>query len=85
MIDEAGEEGIWTKTIKQRLNLHDAVFRSASKYLESRNMIADMKSVEHPTRKMYIKSSLRPSDRATGGPWYTDGERQGNRTTREVQ
>lgn len=23
---------------------------------------------------MYIKSSLQPSDRATGGPWYTDGE-----------
>jgi DNA-directed RNA polymerase III subunit RPC6 len=33
-----------------------------------------MKSVEHPNRKMWIKSSLRPSDRATGGPWYTDGE-----------
>ena len=37
-------------------------------------MITDMKSVEHPTRKMYIKSSLQPSDRATGGPWFTDGE-----------
>lgn len=37
-------------------------------------MISDMKSVEHPTRKMYIKSSLQPSDRATGGPWFTDGE-----------
>lgn len=37
-------------------------------------MITDMKSVEHPTRKMYIKSTLRPSERATGGPWYTDGE-----------
>jgi DNA-directed RNA polymerase III subunit RPC6 len=23
---------------------------------------------------MYIKSSLQPSDRATGGPWFTDGE-----------
>lgn len=37
-------------------------------------MISDMKSVEHPNRKMYIKSSLQPSDRATGGPWFTDGE-----------
>jgi DNA-directed RNA polymerase III subunit RPC6 len=37
-------------------------------------MISDMKSVEHPARKMYIKSSLRPSDRATGGAWYTDNE-----------
>ena len=23
---------------------------------------------------MYIKASIRPSDRATGGPWYTDNE-----------
>lgn len=31
-----------------------------------------MKSVEHPNKKMYIKASLSPSERATGGPWYTD-------------
>ena len=74
LIDEAGEDGAWTKTIKSRTNLHDAVFRAAIKHLESKNMISDMKSVEHPTRKMYIKSSISPSERATGGPWYTDGE-----------
>lgn len=75
LVDEAGEDGIWSKTIKSRLgNLHDAVFRAAIKNLESKNMIADMKSVEHPARKMYIKSTLRPSERATGGPWYTDNE-----------
>lgn len=74
LIDEAGDDGIWSKTIKARSNLHDAVFRSAIKHLESKNMISDMKSVEHPMRKMYIKASLRPSDRATGGPWYSDGE-----------
>jgi len=33
-----------------------------------------MKSVEFPTRKMYIKSSTRPSERALGGAWYTDSE-----------
>jgi len=37
-------------------------------------MISDMKSVEHPTRKMYIKASLQPSERATGGAWFTDGD-----------
>lgn len=74
LIDEAGSEGLWTKTIKARSQLHDVLFRGVIKFLESRNMISDMKSVEHPTRKMYIKSTLRPSDRATGGPWYTDGE-----------
>ena len=74
LIDEAGDDGIWSKTIKTRSNLHDAVFLSAIKHLESKSMISDMKSVENPTRKMYIKSSIRPSDRATGGPWYSDGE-----------
>jgi DNA-directed RNA polymerase III subunit RPC6 len=74
LIDEAGSEGIWTKAIKTRANLHDAVFRAAIKALESKHMIADMKSVEHPTRKMYIKASLQPSTRATGGSWYTDNE-----------
>lgn len=74
LIDEAGPDGIWSKTIKAKTNLHDATFRGCIKHLESKNMISDMKSVEHPTRKMYIKSSLSPSDRATGGPWYTDGE-----------
>jgi DNA-directed RNA polymerase III subunit RPC6 len=74
LIDEAGDDGAWTKTIKLKTNLHDATFRSCIKHLESKSMISEMKSVEHPTRKMYIKSSLSPSDRATGGPWYTDGE-----------
>jgi DNA-directed RNA polymerase III subunit RPC6 len=74
LIDEAGDEGIWSKTIKAKTNLHDSTFTSCIKHLSSKSMISEMKSVEHPTRKMYIKSSLSPSDRATGGPWYTDGE-----------
>src|SRR5271168_1006638 len=74
LIDEAGDDGVWARTIKSKANLHDAVFNAAIKHLESKNMISNMKSVEHPARKMYIKSSVRPSDRATGGPWYTDGE-----------
>lgn len=74
LIDESGDEGIWSKTIKAKLNLHDSTFNQCIKHLSSKSMISEMKSVEHPTRKMYIKSSLSPSDRATGGPWYTDGE-----------
>ncbi|TGO54278.1 hypothetical protein BOTNAR_0272g00040 [Botryotinia narcissicola] len=72
--EKAGQEGIWTKTIKARSNLHDAVFRTALKHLETKHLISEMKSVEARNRKMYIKSSLQPSDRATGGAWYTDNE-----------
>ncbi|RDL42518.1 uncharacterized protein BP5553_02497 [Venustampulla echinocandica] len=74
LIDEAGDDGIWTKTIKAKLKIHDTIMRTCLKHLEGRNLIADMKSVEHPTRKMYILSSLRPSERASGGPWYSEGE-----------
>ncbi|EKD18384.1 uncharacterized protein L3040_007589 [Drepanopeziza brunnea f. sp. 'multigermtubi'] len=73
-IDEAAADGAWSKIIKNRSNLHDSLFQSAIKHLRARNLITEMKSVEHPTRKMFILSSLRPSERTTGGPWYTDSE-----------
>lgn len=74
IIDEGGSDGAWTKIIKTRSNLHEAVYKAAIKHLESKNMVTDMKSVEHPTRKMYIKTSVRQSDKSTGGPWFTNGE-----------
>ena len=74
VIDEAGADGIWNRTIKNKLNMHEAVVKNCIKYLETKGYIASMKNVEHPNKKMYIKANLRPSDRATGGPWFTDGE-----------
>ena len=74
MVDEAGADGIWSRTVKARLGMHDSVLKQALKFLESKGYIKDMKSVEHPNKKMYIKAGLRPSDRATGGPWYTDSD-----------
>ncbi|POS84342.1 hypothetical protein EPUL_003609, partial [Erysiphe pulchra] len=73
-IDESGQDGIWSRTIKTRTNLHDSIFASSIKFLMGKGYICEMKSVEHPGRKMYIKASLRPSERATGGAWFTDGE-----------
>lgn len=72
MIEDAGADGIWSRTLKARLGMHDSVLKQHLKFLESKSYIKDMKSVEHPNKKMYIKASLRPSDKATGGPWYTD-------------
>jgi len=74
LVDDAGAEGIWSKTIKTRSGLHDTTMRQALKALETKRLISDMKNVQHPTRKMYIKSSIRPSDNATGGAWFTEGE-----------
>lgn len=33
-----------------------------------------MKDVKYPSRKMFIRKGLKPSDEATGGSWYTDSE-----------
>ncbi|KAM7188453.1 DNA-directed RNA polymerase [Naviculisporaceae sp. PSN 640] len=74
VIDEAGADGIWNRTIKNRLNMHESVVKNCIKFLETKGYIAPMKSVEHPNKKMYIRANLRPSERATGGPWFTDGE-----------
>jgi DNA-directed RNA polymerase III subunit RPC6 len=74
MIDEAGADGIWTRTLKARLGMHDSVFKAAVKALESRGYVSQLKSVEAVNKKMLIRADLRPSDRATGGPWYTDSD-----------
>jgi len=74
VVDEAGADGIWNRTIKHKLNMHESVVKNCIKYLETKGYIASMKNVEHPNKKMYIKANLRPSERATGGPWFTEGE-----------
>ncbi|KAI9790567.1 MAG: 34-kDa subunit of RNA polymerase III (C) [Piccolia ochrophora] len=73
-IDSAGREGIWTRTIKLRTNIHQSVVTRSLKSLESRGMIKQVKSVKYPTRIIYMLTSLSPSEDVTGGPWFTDGE-----------
>ncbi|KAK3990867.1 hypothetical protein QBC44DRAFT_324320 [Cladorrhinum sp. PSN332] len=71
-IDEAGNDGIWKRTIENRVNISDAVMKLCIKVLEQKGYITSMRSVENPNRKMYIRADLSPSDRATGGPWFND-------------
>lgn len=72
LIDDSGGDGIWSQTLQRRLNMNDTVLKNTLKQLSLKGLIAPFKSVEHPNKKMYIKASIQPSDRATGGPWYTD-------------
>ncbi|KAL8408687.1 hypothetical protein RB594_007222 [Gaeumannomyces avenae] len=72
IIDEAGADGIWSRAVLRRLGMHDATLKQALKQLESKGFISEMKSVEHPNKKMYIKANIKPSEKATGGPWYND-------------
>ncbi|CCH42067.1 DNA-directed RNA polymerase III subunit [Wickerhamomyces ciferrii] len=73
-IEASGREGIWTKTIKARTNLHQHVVLRCLKSLEGQRFIKSVKSVKFPTRKIYMLYHLTPSIEVTGGPWFTDGE-----------
>lgn len=73
-IEASGREGIWTKTIKARTNLHQHVVSRCLKSLETQRFIKSVKSVKFPTRKIYMSYHLTPSIEVTGGPWFTDGE-----------
>ncbi|KAI9821111.1 MAG: 34-kDa subunit of RNA polymerase III (C) [Pycnora praestabilis] len=73
-IESSSREGIWTKTLKMRANIHQSILTRCLKSLETRNFIKTIKSVKYPARKIYMLSSLTPSEDQTGGPWFTDGE-----------
>lgn len=73
-IEASGREGIWTKTIKARTNLHQHIVLRSLKSLEGQRFIKSVKSVKYPTRKIYMLYHLTPSIEVTGGPWFTDGE-----------
>ena len=73
LVEDAQREGIWTKSIRMKSNLHMTVVNHAIKGLENRGFIKQMRNVKFPSRKSYIVAYLQPSEAATGGPFYTDG------------
>lgn len=73
-IVEAGRNGIWTKTLHARTNLHHNVVARCLRQLEALRHIKPVKAVTHPTRKIYMVAGLEPSLELSGGPWFTDAE-----------
>ncbi|MCJ1281138.1 34-kDa subunit of RNA polymerase III (C) [Xylographa opegraphella] len=72
-VESSGREGIWTRTIRSRTNLHQTTMNRCLKILESKILIKPIKSAKFPKRKIYILAHLQPSDDVTGGAFYTDG------------
>ena len=72
-VESSGREGIWTRTIRSRTNLHQTTMNRCLKVLESKILIKPIQSAKFPKRKIYILAHLQPSDDVTGGPFYTDG------------
>ncbi|KAF7517516.1 hypothetical protein G7054_g13789 [Neopestalotiopsis clavispora] len=74
MVDNAGAEGIWQQDMRKRTNMRDTVLRKVLRELESQKLIASFTSVQAASHRCYIKASIKPSDKATGGPWFADGD-----------
>lgn len=72
-IETSAREGIWTKTIRAKAQMHMTVVNKCLKALEQRNYIKPTRNVKFPTRKLYMLAHLQPSEATTGGPFYTDG------------
>ena len=64
---------MWTRIIRARTNLHQAVLTRCLRTLEAKRRVKPVKSSQHPTRKVYLLAHLQPSEDVTGGPFYTDG------------
>ncbi|KAI5996988.1 RNA polymerase Rpc34 subunit-domain-containing protein [Pisolithus albus] len=73
-VQASGNEGIWTKHLKAKTELHQTVIDRCLKSLVQKQLVKSIKAVRHPTRKIYMLAHLEPSVELTGGPWYTDNE-----------
>ena len=78
LIRSAGNTGIWSKDLKFRSNLHQANITKLLKSLEARSLVKSVKSVKHPTRRVYMLAGVVPSREVTGGPWFNDSELDGD-------
>ncbi|KAK8100665.1 DNA-directed RNA polymerase III subunit RPC6 [Apiospora kogelbergensis] len=74
-IDNAGGEGIWQQTLRNRTGItQDQQFKNILKQLETKRLITSFMSVQNASHRCWIKASIKPSIKVTGGPWYADGD-----------
>lgn len=72
-IESAAREGMWSRQLRAKTNMHMTTMNRAIKVLENRNLIKNVKTVKFPNRKIYMLAKLQPSEDVTGGPFHTDG------------
>ncbi|KAH6651590.1 RNA polymerase Rpc34 [Truncatella angustata] len=75
LIDNAGAEGIWQQDMRKRTNMREQTLKKVLKELENqKKLITSFTSVQQVSHRCYIKASIKPSEKATGGPWFADGD-----------
>ncbi|KAF2465358.1 DNA-directed RNA polymeras-like protein III subunit Rpc34 [Lindgomyces ingoldianus] len=74
MIDDAQNDGVWSKALRARAGLTPQRTNKVLKALESKGLVKAITNVKVPNKKMYLLKDLEPSPEIAGGPWQTDGE-----------
>jgi len=72
IIEDAGNKGIWMRDIRFKSNLPRKPLTRILKVLENKKLIKSVKTVQTPTRKIYMLHDLTPDESLTGGAWYSD-------------
>jgi hypothetical protein len=75
-IIDSSNIGIWTKDIKMKSGLPSQTLTKIYKTLESRLLIKTVKSVLSKSKKLYIGFNVEPARSLTGGPWYSEDDRE---------
>jgi len=60
-IQAVANQGIWTKHLKAKTELHQTVIDRCLKSLVQKQLIKSVKGVKYPTRKIYMMAHLEPS------------------------
>lgn len=74
IIEESGNQGIWTKEIRFKSNLQLTQLNKCLKLLESRKSIKSVKPVNDSKKKVYMLYDIQPASSLTGGAWYNEND-----------
>ncbi|KAF2663196.1 hypothetical protein BT63DRAFT_430628 [Microthyrium microscopicum] len=73
-IEQAGQIGVWKKTLQSKTNMHENTITKTLKDLNSKKLIKEFKTSKNAAKRMYILYNLEPNEESTGGTFYTEGE-----------
>lgn len=73
-IENAGTDGIWSASIKNKTGVIQMKVPKVLSSLASKGLIKFFKSPDRPNAKMCILKDLEPANVVARGPFYTDGE-----------
>jgi DNA-directed RNA polymerase III subunit RPC6 len=73
-IEKVGNQGCWSRTLKDKANLDQHTITKITKELLRRQLIKEVKSVQNRSRKVLMLFDVEPATEVSGGTWYHEGE-----------